>query len=137
MADYLSPGEVVRRSGFTLDTLRYYERIGLLDHVERGPGGRRRFAARDLEWLNVVRYLRDTGMPISQLLRYAALTRAGEESVPERLALLVEHEARVTEHIATLKRQREQIRQKIGWYRAAQGNGALPRGHLADLAAHR
>jgi DNA-binding transcriptional MerR regulator len=46
--DYFSPGEVVERSGISVETLRYYERIGVLDHIERGPSGRRRFAATDL-----------------------------------------------------------------------------------------
>lgn len=112
-----SPAEVVQRTGFSLDTLRYYERIGLLEPIERDSGGRRRFRTSDLDWLHMVRYLRDTGMPISQMLRYAVLSRQGEHTSAERMTLLVEHEARVSAHIARLHEQRDQLRQKIAWYR--------------------
>ncbi len=118
MADYLSPGQVVERSGFSLDTLRYYERIGLLDRIERGPGGRRRYADDDVEWLGVLRCLRDTGMPIAQMSRYAELARGGDRTFAERLALLEEHDARVEQHIADLRAQQAHVREKIGWYRS-------------------
>jgi DNA-binding transcriptional MerR regulator len=65
----------------------------------------------------MVHYLRDTGMPIQQLLLYTELGDAGEETIPQRMALLAEHEKRVSERIEQLRRQREQVRQKIGWYR--------------------
>src|SRR6266536_356060 len=72
-----SPAQVADRTGFSLDTLRYYERIGLLDGIARTPGGRRSFTDDDLGWLEVLRCLRDTGMPIAQMLRYAELCRTG------------------------------------------------------------
>ena len=118
MADYLSPGQVAERSGFSLDTLRYYERIGLLERIERGPGGRRRYADDDLEWLGVPRCLRATGMPIAQMSRYAELARGGDSTVPERTALLEEHDARVEQHIADLRAQQAHVREKIAWYRS-------------------
>jgi DNA-binding transcriptional MerR regulator len=115
--EHFSPAQVVQRTGFSLDTLRYYERIGLLEPIDRDTAGRRRFRTRDLDWLHMVRYLRDTGMPISQMLRYATLSRSGDHTSTERMALLVEHEARVSAHIARLHKQRDQLRQKIAWYR--------------------
>ena len=104
MTDFLSPGQVVERSGFSLDTLRYYERIGLLDRIERGPGGRRRYADEDLEWLGVLRCLRDTGMPIAQMRRYAELAREGDGTIAERMALLVEHDEQVERTVAEIGR---------------------------------
>src|SRR4051794_15523814 len=68
-----SPGQVSDKTGFSLDTLRYYERIGLLDGIARTPGGRRTFTDEDLDWLDVLRCLRETGMPIAAMLRYAEL----------------------------------------------------------------
>ena len=118
MADFFSPGEAVERSGFSLDTLRYYERIGLLDKIERDPGGRRRFDDGDLEWLGVLRCLRDTGMPIAQMRRYAELVRGGDETVPDRLALLAEHDVRVQEQVDLLRVQQAHIRRKLDGYRA-------------------
>jgi DNA-binding transcriptional MerR regulator len=117
MTGTYSPGQTAERSGFSLDTLRYYERIGLLDPVERTSSGHRRFGEDDLEWLEVLRCLRDTGMPIAQMCRYAELARGGEATFIERLNLLTEHDALVQERIAVLQAQREHLQEKIGWYR--------------------
>lgn len=75
-----APSEAARRSGFSLDTLRYYERIGLLNEVGRTSGGRRVFTDDDLDWLMLFRCLRDTGMPIAEMCRYAELVREGEHT---------------------------------------------------------
>jgi len=118
MTGTFSPGQTARRSGFSLDTLRYYERIGLLDHVERTSSGHRRFGEDDLEWLEVLRCLRDTGMPIARMRRYAELARGGEDTFAERLNLLTGHDAHVAERIAVLQAQRKHLRGKIDWYRS-------------------
>ena len=112
-----SPGEVVERTGFTHDTLRYYERIGLLDGVARTPGGQRVFTDDDLAWLAILRCLRDTGMPIAVMLRYARLARGGDDTVAERVALLEEHDRAIEEQIAGLRAEQRHIRDKIEWYR--------------------
>ena len=121
----LTPAQAVERSGFSLDTLRYYERIGLLGTVGRSRTGHRRFTPHDLEWLAVLRCLRDTGMPIADMLRFAELVRAGEGTVGARLTALERHDAQVEAQIAHLRLQQELIHQKIGHYRAALG-GADP-----------
>ena len=94
MTGSISPGQAAEHSGFSLDTLRYYERIGLLSPVDRAPSGHRRFTPDDLEWLAVLRCLRDTGMPIA---RDAAATPSSpgavEPTLADRLALLIEHDA--------------------------------------------
>src|SRR5579862_6788771 len=114
----ISPGQAAEQSGFSLDTLRYYERIGLLDDIGRAPSGHRRFREEDLEWLGVLRCLRDTGMPIAQMRRYAELARGGETTLAERLTLLIEHDDQVRERIAALEAERAHLREKIGWYRS-------------------
>ena len=113
-----SPSQAAEQSGFSLDTLRYYERIGLLDDIDRAPSGHRRFRDDDLEWLGVLRCLRETGMPIVQMRRYAALTRRGEATMAERLSLLTEHDRQVQERIALLQAQHSHLREKIAWYRS-------------------
>jgi DNA-binding transcriptional MerR regulator len=128
MTGTLTPGEVAARSGFSLDTLRYYERIGLLDRLERSPSGHRRFGEDDLEWLEVLRCLRDTGMPIAQMRQYAELARVGQRTLAERLSLLAGHHARVQERITLLLAQQEHLQQKISWYRRQ-----LPPGSAASL----
>ena len=117
MTTSISPGQAAEQSGFSIDTLRYYERIGLLDGIGRAPSGHRRFREEDLEWLGVLRCLRDTGMPIARMRQYAELARVGEPTMAERLSLLTEHDAQVEERIALLQAQREHLQEKIAWYR--------------------
>ena len=118
MSGIFSPSQAAEQSGFSLDTLRYYERIGLLDDIDRAPSGHRRFRDQDLEWLGVLRCLRDTGMPIAQMRRYAELARGGQATLTERMRLLTEHDTRVGEQIVLLQAQREHLRDKIDWYRS-------------------
>ncbi|MEV6793067.1 MerR family transcriptional regulator [Streptomyces sp. NPDC051320] len=116
---YLTPAQTAEQSGFTLDTLRYYERIGLLSGVGRAPSGHRRFTEDDLQWLGILRCLRDTGMPIADMRHYAQLARAGDtESLAERIALLEKHDTSVQQQMALLQAQRKHLRDKIDYYRS-------------------
>lgn len=110
-----TPAETVERSGFTIETLRYYERIGLLRDIDRDPSGRRRFNDGDLAWLEVLRCLRDTGMPIAQMQRYADLTLQGG-SVQERLEILRAHDRSVSEQMREMRRWQQHLRGKIDFY---------------------
>jgi len=114
---YHSAAQVSRNTGFSVETLRYYERIGLLDGVERAPSGRRRFSDEQVEWISHLRCLRETGMPIRLMSRYAHLARQGEASAVERRLLLEEHDRAIDERIAALRSQQQRIRAKIQWYR--------------------
>jgi DNA-binding transcriptional MerR regulator len=112
-----TPGQAAEKTGFTLDTLRYYERIGLLDGVARTSGGRRQYCDDDLGWIEMLRCLRDTGMPIARMREFAELTR-DERTVAARIALLEEHDREVEERLATLNDQRAHLRSKIAYYRS-------------------
>ena len=70
---HYSPGEVADKTGFSIDTLRYYEREGILSPVARTAGGRRAYSDDDLGRLGFLRCLRDTGMPIVQLRQHLAV----------------------------------------------------------------
>lgn len=111
-----TPSETSRRSGFSIDTLRYYERIGLLSEVDRTPGGQRVFSDDDLGWLGMLRCLRDTGMPINQMCRFAELSRSGEQTVADRVELLRAHAEAVEEQMALLEKQYGHLRDKIRYY---------------------
>ena len=65
-------GEVVRLIGLSEHTLRYYEKVGLLPPIRRDAGGNRLFTPEDLRWLEFLVKLRQTRMPLRQMLRYAA-----------------------------------------------------------------
>nr|WP_277605701.1 MerR family transcriptional regulator [Glycomyces sp. L485] len=113
-----SIGECARRSGFTMDTLRYYERVGLIDDVDRTKTGQRRFTDAHLEWLGTLKCLRDTGMPIEQMCRFAELVRAGDATVAERIRLLEDHKHAVDERIADFEAKRRYIIGKIDYYKS-------------------
>ena len=117
-----TPGEIAERTGFTLDTLRYYERIGLLDGIARTPGGRRVFDDDDIAWLHILRCLRDTGMPIARMRRYAELCR-DESTVTDRRRLLEAHDAELGRRIDELILQRAHIQEKIRYYRSVEVPG--------------
>lgn len=110
-----SVSETAERSGFSIETLRYYERIDLVTDVPRDTGGRRVYDDDHLSWLGMLRCLRDTGMPIQEMTRYAVLSRE-PGTTQDRLDLLREHAEAVDEQIATLVRQREHLTEKIAWY---------------------
>lgn len=95
MTTFLTIAQVAEATGLSTHTLRYYERIGLLDSVQRRDNGHRVFRAEDMAWLAFVLRLRETGMPIAQMQQYAALRRQGDtlESVSARRRLLEEHAA--------------------------------------------
>jgi DNA-binding transcriptional MerR regulator len=111
-----TPGQVAEKTGFSLDTLRYYERIGLLS-VARTPSGQRQYDESDIGWLGILRCLRDTGMPIQRMREYAELTR-DDGTIADRIVILEEHDREVEERIATLRAQREHIRGKVAYYRS-------------------
>lgn len=116
--NFYTPSQTVEMSGFSLDTLRYYERIGLLDDVARASSGQRRFSENDLSWLDMLRCLRDTGMPIAEMLRFKSLTSSGDGTIRDRIELLEAHHKVVDEHIAHLQTQQNAIQNKIAYYRS-------------------
>ncbi|ASR38645.1 MerR family transcriptional regulator [Prauserella marina] len=111
-----TPAEAAEKSGFSIDTLRYYEKIGLLSPVARTAGGRRRYSDDDVGLLHLLRCLRDTDMPIVDMHRFVTLLRGGEEHAAERLAVLRDHEVRVERRIGELRQHQQLIRYKIDWY---------------------
>lgn len=113
-----TPAEVVEETGFTIDTLRYYEKIGLLERIGRNAAGQRRFSQQDVGWLGMVRCLRDTGMPIATMLRFAELVRAGDHTIAARIALLEEHDRQVQAQIDKLAERQSYIHNKISHYRS-------------------
>ena len=110
--------EVAEKVGLTEHTLRWYERIGLLDRIERGPDGRRRFGQKDLDWILLLIRLRATGMPVKDMQRYAELVRAGAGK-QERLELLSEHRSRVRAALVAQQECLQMLDTKIRIYRRA------------------
>ncbi len=111
-----SIGEVSAASGLTAHTLRWYERIGLLDAVDRSHSGQRRYSDADLARLAFLGRLRLTGMPVADMLRYVELVRAGEHTYDNRRDLLVAHREEVRQKIADLHATLAVLDYKIDLY---------------------
>lgn len=91
------------RCGMTAHTLRYYERIGLINSVGRGPSGHRRYSDTDEAWLKFLHWMRTTHTPIREMLRYAALRGVGPEHAQEQRQILEEHRAGLETEIVKLQ----------------------------------
>ena len=100
-----TPADAAARTGLSLDTLRYYEREGLIGPVSRTVGGHRAYTDDDLFWVGLIGCLRDAGLGIADLREFTTLLRGGGSG--DRVAFL-------TEHRAELQRRAEQLRTAIG-----------------------
>jgi DNA-binding transcriptional MerR regulator len=110
-----SISQAAEKCGLSQHTLRWYERIGLVGPVARGADGRRRFSDKDLDWLTLITRLRETGMPVKDMQRYAELVRSGvgEE---ERLELLKRHREEVRLALAAQRDCLKLLNSKIDTY---------------------
>ncbi|WP_238600253.1 MerR family transcriptional regulator, partial [Streptococcus suis] len=104
--------EVAEELGLSDDTIRYYERIGLLQ-VSRDKNGYRRFDQQAIDWLFLVKMLRKSGMSIESLVDYVALVRQGDRTIAARKAILQEQEERLKEQIAQQEAVLEMLSHKV------------------------
>lgn len=113
----LSIGEVAASTGMSVHALRYYEQQRLLiGPVSRTAGGRRIYMPVDVDWLQICVKLRESGMPLAELKRFAELVRLGPGNEDERLALLDAHRKRVDSQIQALQECRGVIEWKVDIY---------------------
>ena len=112
-----SIAEAASATALTPDTLRYYERDGLmLQPVGRSATGHRRYTDGDLRWIQMLNCLRGTGMPIRDIRRYAELVRDGNGNEQTRLDLLRAHRMQVLAQLAEVQEHLGAIDRKIGIY---------------------
>jgi DNA-binding transcriptional MerR regulator len=110
----------------SIDTLRYYDKAGLLGEVRRDAGGRRVFDRAALGLLDVVLRLRRTGMPVDEARRFVELIRFGDAERAGRLELLRVHRERVSEQLAQLTEDLAVIDWKIASYQAGEEGREAP-----------
>lgn len=134
MDKLLTIRECAAATGTTADTLRYYEKIGLLTRVPRERNGHRRFGDDEVRWITFLRRLHDTGMPIRHMLQYARLLRRGDGTIAERRALLKLHRDDIRERMATLSEHLRMIEKKIRLY-ATSGAELKPKKSAAQARA--
>lgn len=115
-----SIAEAAAATGCSADTLRYYERAGVLPEIARADSGHRLFSDDDLGWVAFVRRLRATGMSMRRIEEYTSMVRAGEGTISERRQVLERHRATVAAAIDELSEALGVLDAKITHYEAAE-----------------
>ncbi len=116
--------EAAARCGLSIDTIRFYERSGLLPVIDRGTDGKRRFSAEDAEWLILLASLRETGMSMKDMRHFAELYRQGNASIPERRRVLQNHALLLDKRREALERCAELLAYKLERYDEITGDQA-------------
>lgn len=111
----LTPAAAADRTGVSIDTLRYYEREGLIGPIRRTAGGRREFTEDDLFWIGLVTCFREAGLGIADLRGFVAILRA-EHPPQDRVAFLRERRTVLEQQVAALRRAMDVLDEKIAYY---------------------
>ncbi|RMC57667.1 MerR family transcriptional regulator [Lactobacillus sp. ESL0260] len=110
-----SIGQFSELSGFSIDTLRYYEKQKLL-FPKRDENNRRVYSEKDVAWISFISRLKKTGMSIREMQKYAKLRYAGDQTIPERLVLLFNQLGNLHEEEKKIEDNIEFVEQKIKTY---------------------
>jgi len=116
-------GEMAKRIGVAPSTLRYYDKEGLLPFVERSSGGIRMFKDADFEWLQVIECLKKTGMQLVDIKRFIEKSMQGDETIDERLLLIVKQKEAVKLQIEELNATLRTLEFKHWYYETAKNAG--------------
>lgn len=117
--------EVSEKYGITGDTLRYYERVGMIPPVGRTQGGIRDYTDKDLSWIELVLCMRGAGLPIEAIIEYVKLTMLGDSTFKARLELLSEQRDNLLEQKNRINSMLERLNYKIARYEVAVETGVL------------
>ncbi|MFZ0746144.1 MAG: MerR family transcriptional regulator [Terracidiphilus sp.] len=108
---------MAERCGMTAHTLRYYERVGLIQPVGRAHNGHRRYSEADEAWIHFLHCMRATNMPIREMQRYAELRELGDSTSLDRRKILEDHQAAIAAQIVELQQAHALLTHKIANYR--------------------
>lgn len=108
--------EVSQKYNITADTLRYYERIGLIPHVNRSASGIRDYTEEDCNWVEFIKCMRNAGLSIEALVEYVTMFQQGNSTIKARKQLLIEQRSQLAERINEMKQTLERLDKKIDGY---------------------
>ena len=108
--------EVSKKYALSIDTLRYYERIGLIPKVQRSRSGIRDYSESDLNWVEFIKCMRAAGIPVEALIEYVALFQQGERTVEARKQILIEQRDLLAARVAELQQTLNRLNRKIDNY---------------------
>ncbi len=108
--------EVSKKFDITADTLRYYERVGLLPSVNRTPSGQRDYDDKDIGWIEFIKCMRGAGLPIEVLIEYVGLFQQGDSTIEARKELLIEQREILREKLEAVQATINRLDYKIDVY---------------------
>lgn len=100
----------------TTDTLRYYERIGLIPPVSRNESGYRDYSDIDLNWVSFIKCMRDAGVSVESLIEYVSLFQEGTDSISTRKEILIDQRQELAEKIRVMQETLAKLDEKIEGY---------------------
>ncbi|HBN10631.1 MAG TPA: MerR family transcriptional regulator [Ruminococcus sp.] len=117
--------EVSEKYNISQDTLRYYERVGMIPPVTRTESGIRNYQQTDLQWVELAICMRNAGLPVEAMIEYVRLTQEGDNTIPARLQLLTEQREALTEKKNKIDSTIKRLDYKISRYEIAVKTGKL------------
>jgi len=111
--------EVSERYGISLDTLRYYERIGLIPPVNRNKSGIRDYGEIDVKRIEFIKCMRNAGLPIEVLVEYVGLVQQGDKTIEARKEILKEQREQLLSKMEELQKTLNLLDYKIALYENA------------------
>ena len=117
--------EVCEKYDITADTLRYYERVGVIPAVSRTKGGIRDFTEEDISWVENAICMRNAGLPVEMLIEYVKLFQEGDSTFTARRDLLAEAREELQEQLDRINETAKLLDYKISRYEEAIKTGVL------------
>ena len=117
--------EVCEKYDITPDTLRYYERVGVIPEVSRTKGGIRDYSEEDIKWVENAVCMRSAGVPVEMLIEYVKLFQEGDSTIIARRDLLMEARAEVQKNLDKYHATMDKLNYKISRYEEAVKTGVL------------
>lgn len=108
--------EVAKLYDLSADTLRYYERIGIIPSVNRNSNGIRNYTENDCGWVEFAKCMRNAGLPVEVLIEYVALFQKGNDTVEARKEILIEQRDKLKERIEEMQKTLQRLNYKIENY---------------------
>ncbi len=111
--------EVSKKFDLSQDTLRYYERIGLIPGINRKKSGNRNYTEEDCRWIEFIKCMRNAGLPIEVLIEYVNLFQQGDSTIEARKELLTEQRNQLITKMEKMQKTLERLNFKIERYEQA------------------
>ena len=111
--------EVSEKHGLSVDTLRYYERVGLIPPVNRNDGGIRDYNELDLRRVDFIKCMRSAGLPVEVLIEYVGLVQQGDKTIEARKEILIEQRKLLVDRMNEMQKTLDILEHKIEVYEKA------------------